>query len=60
MTTSQRTRIEARLAKGRSLSEAERAAAWRSVLVDRVANSMAMEGEPVSDQWIKQAKTKAA
>jgi predicted flap endonuclease-1-like 5' DNA nuclease len=60
MTKSERTRIEARLAKWRSLPQAERLAAWRSVLVDRVANSMAMEGEPVSDQWIKQAKAKAA
>jgi hypothetical protein len=60
MTESQRTLIEARLAKWRALPEDQRRGAWRSVLVERVANSMAMEGEPVSEAWIKQAKAKAA
>jgi hypothetical protein len=52
MTKSQRTLIEARLAKWRALPEDQRRAAWRSVLVERVVSSMAMEGEPVSEAWI--------
>jgi hypothetical protein len=60
MTKGERIRIEARLAEWRALPEADRRTAWQAVLVERVANSMAMEGEPVSDQWIQQVTAKAA
>ena len=60
MKKSELTLIEARLAAWRALSDDQRRKAWRSVLVERVVNSMAMEGEPVSDEWIKQAKTQVA
>jgi hypothetical protein len=56
LTTSQRDLIEARLAEWRALSDERRGAQWRAVLVDRVVSSMAMEGEPVSEQWIIEVK----
>lgn len=39
--------------KWRSLSRAERYSILRVSNVKRVANSMAMEGEPVSETWLQ-------
>ncbi|GAB3609450.1 hypothetical protein GCM10027414_15750 [Humibacter ginsengiterrae] len=44
------------LSRWRALTEDEKRVARLSVVVDRVAASMAMENEPVSDAWIQQAK----
>lgn len=39
----------------RALSESDKVTRRRAVVVERVVNSMAMEGEPVSREWIDQA-----
>ncbi|UUT35139.1 hypothetical protein [Microbacterium elymi] len=44
------------LARWRALSDEQKRAARLAVVVDRVAASMAMENEPVSDAGIQQAK----
>ncbi|WP_226532820.1 hypothetical protein [Microbacterium paraoxydans] len=44
------------LARWRALSDEQKREARFAVVVDRVAASMAMENEPVSDAWIQQAK----
>ena len=52
MTTKEK-RMYANIEKWRSLSRAERHAISRASNVERVANSMAMEGEPVSEVWLQ-------
>lgn len=44
------------LARWRALTEEQKRDARLAVVVDRVASSMAMENEQVSDSWIQQAK----
>lgn len=44
------------LARWRALSAEQKRDARLAVVVDRVAASMAMENEPVSDAWILRAK----
>ncbi|WP_342661730.1 hypothetical protein [Rhodococcus ruber] len=36
--------------------ESEKVRRRRAAVVDHVIHSMAMEGEPVSDRWIEQAR----
>ena len=51
--TTREKRMYANIEKWRSLPEAERRVVLRASNVKRVANSMAMEGEPVSKRWLK-------
>lgn len=44
------------LARWRALTEDQKREARLAVVIDRVASSMAMENEQVSDAWIQQAK----
>ncbi|USQ78692.1 hypothetical protein NF556_13780 [Ornithinimicrobium faecis] len=44
------------LARWRALSDKQKREARLAVVIDRVAASMAMENEPVSEAWIQQAK----
>ena len=46
---------QAVLATWRALSERDKVTRRRAVVVERVVNSMAMEGEPVSTEWMNQA-----
>ena len=56
MTINQKTRLNKRVAAYRRRPLSQRRKSVKSVLVDRVASSMAMEREPVSKQWIRNAK----
>ena len=44
----------------RALEPCEKMRIRQSVVIDRVVASMAMEGEPVSQKWINQAKARRA
>ncbi|QIM17147.1 hypothetical protein G7067_13195 [Leucobacter insecticola] len=44
------------LSRWRAQTEEQKREARLAVVVDRVASSMAMENEQVSDAWIQQAK----
>ena len=44
----------------RALEPSEKMRIRQSVVIDRVVASMAMEGEPVSQKWINQAKVRRA
>ena len=52
MTTKEK-RMYANIEKWRSLSKAERRSILHTSNVERVASSMAMEGEPVSKLWLR-------
>ena len=52
MTTKEK-RMHANIKKWRSLSKTERHSILRASNVERVASSMAMEGEPVSKLWLQ-------
>lgn len=52
MTTKEK-RMYANIEKWRNLSKAERHSILRASNVERVASSMAMEGEPVSKLWLQ-------
>lgn len=54
MTTEQRARIRA----WRALPESEKVRRRQAMVVDQVVASMAMEGEPVSDEWVEQARAR--
>ena len=56
MTTDQKNKLHKRVAAYRRQPLLARRKSVKSVLVDRVASSMAMEREPVSKGWIKRAK----
>gem|GEM_PF-2982499 len=60
MTTKQKIILEKKVTEWRQTSIDERRSAWRAVLVDRVENSMAMEGEPVSREWLDKARANKA
>lgn len=51
--TTQEKRMYANIEKWRSLSKSERRSILRASNVKRVASSMAMEGEPVSESWLR-------
>ena len=51
--TAKEKRIYANIEKWRSLSKSERRSVLRASNVERVASSMAMEGEPVSKLWLQ-------
>ena len=42
------------VAKWRNLSKKERRSVSRAANVEKVVNSMAMEGEPVSELWLRE------
>jgi hypothetical protein len=46
------------VAAWRALDPSEKMRIRQSVIIDRVVASMAMEGEPVSQTWINQAKAR--
>jgi hypothetical protein len=48
------------VAAWRALEPSEKLRIRQSVVIDRVVASMAMEGEPVSQEWISQAKARRA
>ncbi|WP_238406314.1 hypothetical protein [Rhodococcus sp. YH1] len=48
--------VRALVARWRALLESEKIRRRRAAVVDHVIHSMAMEGEPVSDRWIEQAR----
>ena len=48
------------VAAWRALEPAEKLRIRQSVVIDRVVASMGMEGEPVSQEWIDQAKARRA
>jgi hypothetical protein len=48
------------VAAWRALEPSEKLRIRQSVVIDRVVASMAMEGEPVSQKWINQAKARRA
>ena len=48
------------VAAWRALKPSEKLRIRQSVVIDRVVASMAMEGEPVSQKWIDQAKARRA
>ncbi len=48
------------VAAWRALEPSEKLRIRQSVAIDRVIASMAMEGEPVSQTWIYQAKARRA
>lgn len=48
--------IRALVARWRALPTEEKVYRRRAAVVDHVIHSMAMEGEPVSDRWIEQAR----
>jgi len=48
------------VAAWRTLEPSEKLRIRQSVVIDRVVASMAMEGEPVSQEWISQAKARRA
>ncbi|MFF0284480.1 hypothetical protein ACFYSW_29830 [Rhodococcus aetherivorans] len=48
--------VQALVARWRALPENEKVYRRRAAMVDHVIHSMAMEGEPVSDRWIEQAR----
>jgi hypothetical protein len=48
------------VAAWRALEPSEKLRIRQSVVIDRVVASMAMEGEPVSQKWISQAKARRA
>ena len=50
--TAREQKIHQNIAKWRSLPESERRRILYSTAVTHVANSMAMEGEPVSQEWL--------
>ncbi|AUM20098.1 hypothetical protein CSW53_26285 (plasmid) [Rhodococcus ruber] len=50
------TRRSALVARWRALPESEKVRRRRAAVVDHVIHSMAMEGDPVSDRWIEQAR----
>ena len=52
MTTKEK-RMYANIEEWRSLSKTERHSILRASNVERVASSMAMEGEPVSKLWLQ-------
>ncbi len=60
ITAEQVTRAQSALDVWRAQSTEAKQAARQSVLIDRVAASMAMENEPVSELWIHQTKTAQA
>lgn len=51
--TTQEKRVYANVEKWRSLSKTERRSILYASNVNRVASSMAMEGEPVSELWLQ-------
>jgi hypothetical protein len=56
MTYNQLKTIDNKIADWRKKSAEQKRTVWRSDLVSRVQDSMAMENEPVSEKWVKQAK----
>ncbi len=48
------------VAAWRALDPVEKLRIRQSVVVDRVVASMAMEGEPVSQEWISEAEARRA
>ena len=52
MTTKEK-RMYANIEKWRSLPKSKRHSILHASNVERVANSMAMEGEPVSELWLQ-------
>ena len=44
------------VARWRAMSDSEKVHRRRAAVVDHVVHSMAMEGEPVSDRWIDEAR----
>lgn len=52
MTTKEK-RVYQNIKQWRGLSEAERHSILYTSNIKKVASSMAMEGEPVSDSWLK-------
>jgi len=48
------------VAAWRALEPSEKLRIRQAVAIDRVVASMAMEGEPVSQEWISQAKARRA
>ncbi|AUM20204.1 hypothetical protein [Rhodococcus ruber] len=48
--------VRALVARWRALPESEKVRRRRAAVVDHVIHSMAMEGDPVSDRWIEQAR----
>jgi len=46
------------VAARRAFEPSEKMRIRQSVVIDRVVASMAMEGEPVSQEWIDQAKAR--
>ncbi len=58
MSTAQdrRQAVSESLSRWRARSAEDKRVARRSVVIDRVVSSMAMENEPVSPAWVQQAK----
>lgn len=50
--------LRARIESWRALSEVERTQRLRARVVDEVAGNMAMEGEPVSREWHREARAR--
>ena len=51
--TAKEERMYRNVAKWRSLPQSKRQSILRTSNIEHVVNSMAMEGEPVSKQWLK-------
>lgn len=48
--------VRAQVARWRALPDSEKVHRRRAAVVDHVIHSMAMEGEPVSDRWVEDAR----
>ncbi|MCL2451917.1 hypothetical protein FWD20_03570 [Candidatus Saccharibacteria bacterium] len=50
--------LTSKIAAWRARDPEQRKTIWRKSLISRVKNSMAMENEPVSKEWLEQAQSR--